>query len=180
MRIFDFQTGAIYEFAIARKSLTATGRLPKPAFRFNRDFSRTLLVADNALEIRDARTGSVLQSVPGRFLNAKFLRDGRIAAIDRDRSKMQILSTDGAVLREIALPNLKPDFIADIGSGRVALVMPHARCAVVDIDRGAIVRVEEGLRPVSYGNAGERMLCYSPGGLVIWNPATGEKRPIAG
>ena len=173
------QPTTIFEYDVTAKTLVETGQMPKPAYRFNADRSRTLLVTENALEIRDARTGSVLQSVPGRFWNAKFLRDGRIAAIDHDRTALRIFSADGALARDISLPNLKADSIHDIGGGRVVLVMPRARCAVVDIDRGALVRIEEKLRPTSPGNSGPRLLCYSSNGVVIWNPATGEKRLIS-
>ena len=166
----------IYEYDTARKTLIATGQLPKPTFRFNRDWTQILLLTKDFVEIRDARTGAMQRTIAGHFATAKFLRDGRIAAVD---GALRIFSADGGPLRDIPLPNMRVESINDSGNGLLVLVLPRSRCAIVDISRGAVLRIEEGLRPTSPGNTGPQLLCYSHEGLVAWNPATRERRIIS-
>jgi hypothetical protein len=50
---------------------------------------------------------------------------------------------------------------------------------VIDVDRGAIVRTDTGLLP-AYDAQGPLLLCANraKNDLILWNPATGEKRVI--
>src|SRR5439155_26839725 len=92
VRIFANMT-AIYEYDTARKTLTATGQLPKPTFRFNHDRTQTLLLTKDLVEIRDSRTGSLQRAIAGPFHSAKFLLDGCVAAVD---GALRIFSADGS------------------------------------------------------------------------------------
>jgi ABC-type transport system involved in multi-copper enzyme maturation permease subunit len=170
----------IIEFDVVNKSLRQTGVLPAEYFRFNRDRTRALAFwkRPNA-EIYDARTGALLASFNGSTSSAKFLDDGRIAAVHENT--LNIFNPNGTLMRSIYLP--KPiEWIASAGDGRVVVLLRNpgrrATAAVVDIERGVVVRTEEDLQP-AYAGQGSVLLCSNAShDLVLWNTATGEKRVI--
>jgi hypothetical protein len=50
--------------------------------------------------------------------------------------------------------------------------------AVIDLDRGMVLRVEQGVQPM-FGGRGSRLLAFTTiHDVVLWNPRTGEKRVI--
>ncbi|HEY8182477.1 MAG TPA: hypothetical protein VII32_09565 [Thermoanaerobaculia bacterium] len=181
----------IFEYDLRRKTLQRTGEMPGFP-RSNSDHSLCVVYSNRpGLEIRDARTGSLITSVApqanGQIVTATFLRDGRIAAVEdrKDGSALRLLSANGAEIRDIHLPG-KADrhFITESATGSIAVVMREPnqfgfKTAVVDVNRGVVTRTEPGLRPVNR-TFGPRLLCMTPHGLVAWNPTTGEKRPVAG
>jgi len=181
----------IFEYDIRKKTLQRTGEMPGFP-RSNRDHSLCVVYSHRpSLEIRDARTGSLVASVvpqgDGQMITATFLRDGRIAAVEdrQDGSVLRLLSANGAGIRDIPLPG-KPDryFITESNPGVLAVVMRELnqvgfKTGIVDVNRGVVTRIEPGLRPVNR-TFGPRLLCLTRNGLVAWNPATGEKQPVAG
>ena len=69
-----------------------------------------------------------------------------------------------------------------MGGGRVVVLnrQPGQKWTdiVVDLDRGTILRTEFGLLP-AYNSQGPLLLCTNTAeDLILWNPATGEKRVI--
>ena len=180
----------IFEYDIRKKTLQRTGEMPGFP-RSNRDHSACVVYSNRtSLEIRDARTGSLITlvapQVDGHMITATFLRDGRIAALENrnENSVLHLLSASGAELRSMPLPG-KADvyFVTESTPGLIAVVMrqPYQMygAAVIDVNRGVVIRTEPGLRPVNR-TFGPRLLCMTPHGLVAWNPATGEKQPVAG
>lgn len=167
-----------YEYDVQRKSLTETGRLPHPPYRFNRERSLTLMRGQNSIDVRDARTGAVLASMPVTSTGTRFLRDGRIAGVDPKGRLLRIWSSSETPLRNVVLPRI-PDSLADAGSGRVVVTLREGGCAVVDIDRGVVTRFEPRLQPVPFAN-GPRLICRLGAAIVVWDPATGATRKIAG
>ena len=172
----------IYEFDVTTKTLDMTGEMPVGA-RFTPDYLRALLYWNRpALEVRDARTGTVLTSIPGHFVTATFLSDGRIATVED--SVVRVFTSTGAPIREIPLQQ-KADrfFVTEAGPGLVAVAVRNPAenldsTAIVDVNRGVVTHVEPGLHPVNRTTS-STLLCVSREGLVVWNPATGEKRVVA-
>ncbi|HEY8133594.1 MAG TPA: ABC transporter permease subunit [Thermoanaerobaculia bacterium] len=193
VRIYASTQGqfSIFEYDIRKKTLQRTGEMPGFP-RSNRDHSLCVVYSHRpSLEIRDARTGSLIASVvpqgDGEMITATFLRDGRIAALEnrKENSVLHLLSPNGSELRAMPLPG-KADvhFVTESTPGLIAVVMREPnqigfRTAVVDVNRGVVTRTEPGLRPVNR-TFGPRLLCMTPHGLISWNPTTGEKRPVAG
>jgi hypothetical protein len=152
--------------------------MPAVYFRFNRDRTRALAIWKHA-GIYDARTGALLASFNGPTSIAKFLDDGRIATAHE--SVLNIFNSNGTLTRSIYLPKTI-DWITNAGDGRVVVLLRNpgrrSTAAVVDIDRGGVVRTEEGLQP-AYAGQGSVLLCSNAfHDLVLWNTATGEKRVI--
>jgi ABC-type transport system involved in multi-copper enzyme maturation permease subunit len=172
----------IFEYDVANKSFRQTGEAAVPFWRFNFEHTRALVFWKQPdIGIYDARTGQLLARVPFKAVTAKFLRDGRIVAVD-DHAVLHVLTADGAPIRSIALPQASDSPIFDVGGGRVAVVVrqPGQKWTdvVIDLDRGAILRTESGLMP-AYNGQGPLLLCANMAhDLILWNPATGEKRVI--
>jgi len=181
----------IFEYDVRKKTLQRTGEMPGFP-RLNHDGSLCVLYSRRpALEIRDARSGALLTSVApqqnGQLLTATFLRDGRIASVEdrKGSSLVRLLSPNGAEIRDTPLPGRASRyFITEAGSGLLAVVMREPnqagfRTAVVDVNRGVVTRIEPALRAADR-TFGPWLLCFTPHGLVSWNPATGEKRLVTG
>lgn len=181
LRIDDFGNSAlrVFEFDVARKTLRQTGEAPVSRWRVNPDRTRAMSYWKQPdVTIYDAKTGRLLTSVPIKAVTAKFLMDGRIAAID-DRNVLHLFTPDGAPIRSIALPAEPFSQIFDVGNGLVVvLVKKDQTDLTIDVDRGAIVRTETGLQP-AYNGRGPLLFCTNKAhDLIVWNPATGEKRVI--
>jgi len=170
----------VFEFDVANKGLRQTGVMPAAHFRFNRDRTRALAFWKRPnVEVYDARNGALLSSFNGPTPSARFLDDGRIAAVHANT--LNIFNPNGALIRSIHLPG-PIDWTTSAGHGRVVVLLRNpghrSTAAVVDIDRGVVVRSEEGLLP-SYFGQGSVLLCSNAShDLVLWNTATGEKRVI--
>jgi len=174
---------SIFEYDVQKRALQKTGALPK-MLRFNRDRSLGLLHTKDGYEIRNARTGAVQRSIPARFEAARFLRDGRIAALEESNgsSVLRLLNGDGTPVRDIALPGRPANFMTEASAGLVVVPIRipqqvRLASAVVDLDRGVVVRIDRQLLP-TVRSSGPRLLCASPNGFVVWNPATDEKRRV--
>src|SRR5207248_1468521 len=130
------------------------------------------------ITVYDARTGQLLATVPLKAVAAKWLEDGRIVAID-DRNVMHVFSADAASTRSISLPGEPFSPIHEVGGGLVVvLVKQNQTDVVIDVNRGTIVRTETGLTP-AYNGQGPLLLCQNKErDLIVWNPATGEKRVV--
>jgi len=175
LRVYAFSDSgtSIFEYDVARKTLTPTGNAPKAYPRFNVDRSRMLLITPGQIEVHDPRSGALLQSMPGRFETAKYLRDGRIVAIAIDRKSVTIFSS-GAPLN-IAVP---ADRTYETLAGPV-VACSKTGCSVIDTASGAVLRTEPGIQPLSWYNTATTLLSKSGDRIVVWNPATGEKRPMS-
>ncbi len=174
---------SIFEYDVQKRALQKTGALPK-MLRFNRDRSLGLLHTKDGYEIRNARTGAVQRSIPARFAAARFLRDGRIVALEESNgsSVLRLLNGDGTPVRTVALPGRPANFMTEASAGLVVVPIRipqqvRLASAVVDLDRGVVVRIDRQLLP-TVRSSGPRLLCASPNGFVVWNPATGEKRRV--
>ena len=66
--------------------------------------------------------------------------------------------------------------VTESPNGIVSILL-QKHIVVVDINRGVVVRQDERML-CHGGSVGPNQLCHSAHGLVVWNPATGEKRPI--
>jgi hypothetical protein len=182
IRIYDHDEQIrtrIFEYDVANKSFRQTGEAAVPFWRFNADKTRTIAYWKRPdITIYDARTGQVVMTIPIKAATAKFLKDGRIAAID-ERNVLQIFAADGAPIRSIALPAEPVAPMLDIGGGLVVVVVKmRPTDLVIDINRGAVVRTESGLLP-AYNGQGSLLLCSNKAhDLIVWNPATGEKRVV--
>ncbi|MDQ6799580.1 MAG: ABC transporter permease [Acidobacteriota bacterium] len=181
VRIFDHSNQAtrVYEYDVAKKVFRQTGEAPAEFWRFTADKTRAIAYWKRPdITIYDARTGRLLTTIPIKAASAKFLRDGRVAAID-DRNVLHVFTAGGAPIRSIALPAETVSPMWEIGGGLIVVVVKMRQTdLVIDIDRGAIVRTETGLLP-SYHGQGPLLLCSNKEHeLVVWNPATGEKRIV--
>jgi ABC-type transport system involved in multi-copper enzyme maturation permease subunit len=175
----------IFEFDVTRKLLTPTGIIPNGTFRLSADNSRMILrvfrdsqnrQVSNELQIRDSRSGALLQTIPGNFWIARFLRDGRIAAITGDKKELMIFSGGAALTVPM---NNGADWIYESPGGPITTCTRGGWCTVVDPGKGAVLRTEAGIYPLSYYSTASRMLMRWRGETVIWDPATGEKRPMS-
>lgn len=169
---------AVFEFDITRRTISRTGTFPGYVFRFSRDRSVAILGSFEAIEVRDARSGALVHSISGHWTSARFLRDGRVVALDRDRPLLRIWSAGGVPSRDLALPR-RMEHAIDAGIGRVVVASRNGGCVLIDIDRGTVLRVEPQLSPWPFAS-GPRLICESPGGIVVWDVATGATRKIAG
>ena len=181
VRIFDHVNNAtrIFEYDVAKKIFRQTGEAPAEFWRFTADKTRAIAYRKRPdITIRDARTGQLLTTIPIKTASAKFLRDGRVVAID-DRNVLHVYTADGAPIRSISLPAEPVSPMWDISGGLVVVVVKMRQTdLVIDIDRGAVVRTETGLLP-AYNGQGSLLLCSNKAhDLLVWNPATGEKRVV--
>ena len=174
LRVFapDKSGISIFEYDVKRKSLTPTGRTPRGGFRFSDDRSRMMLFHSAAIDVYDARSGALLETLPGNFVFGKFLRDGRIVAFGRDQKSLTIFSGGSRI--DVPVP---ADWVYDLLDGPI-VACARGGCTVLDRTNGAVVRTEAGIRPLSYPGTATRLLSRWNGELVVWNPVTGEKRPI--
>ena len=172
VRIYVFGQ-SIYEYDVARRVLTPTGSLPKGYPRFNVDRSRMTIVTREGIEVRDARSGELLQTMPGVFEMVRFLRDGRIAAIPQGRQSLTIFSGGNAVSVPVA-----SDYIYEVPGGPL-VTTSRAGCTVIDSSKGTVLGTEPGIHPLSYYNTTARLLASWNDTIVVWDPATGDKRPIS-
>ena len=169
----------IYEYDVTKKTLRQTGAPPVEHWRLNSDHTRAMAYWKRPdITIYAARTGQILMTVPIKASPAKFLRDGRIVAID-DRNVLHVLTADGTPVRSIAVPAEPFSPIFDVGSGLVVILVKKDQTdVVIDLDRGVIARTETGLLP-AYNGQGPLLLCTNKThDLLVWNPATGEKRVV--
>ncbi|HYS52158.1 MAG TPA: ABC transporter permease [Thermoanaerobaculia bacterium] len=180
MRIYVHGNGTkIFEYDVVKKTLRQTGVLPD-AFRLNHDRTRAAAYWKRpAIEIYDARTGALLTKIDRRPTTVRFLDDGRIAAAKENA--LEIFSPDGALLRSIDLPK-EIKYLVNAGGGRVVVVMLNQgrrpTSVLIDVDRGVVVRTEEGLLP-EYAARGSQLLCQNIAkDLIVWDTVTGEKRVI--
>jgi len=189
----------IYEYSVAAKTLRETGQIPVAGYamlRLSDDRARALFRGRSglSLDVRDAQTGAVLATLAphasARFGSAMFLRDGRIVASELrpNTAMLRLFAPDGTALRDIALRDLTAAYIRAITpDNRVILTAhgprpPYWSAAVVDLNQGAILRLEPGLQPLSYGfvRSGALLSMTSSKRLVAWDPLTGVKRTISG
>ncbi len=183
VRVYAHGNGTrILEYDVAKRTFRQTGQVPVDFFRVNREQTRALVFWKRpTIEIRDAHSGDLLATANISASSARFLQDGRIVAVE-GRTTLHLLSADGALIRSIALPGQVQSPVFDIGGGRVVVVVEQSGQRwidlVIDLEHGAILRTEKGLIPV-YNGQGPQLLCNdAQRDLIVWNPATGEKRVI--
>lgn len=189
---------SIFEYSIATKTLRETGQFATARYamlRFTGDQARALIRSQRGdlLELRDARSGALLTTLApdagARFGNAMFLRDGRIVASELrpNTALLRLFASDGTALRDIGLRDLTAAYVLAITPDDRAIVTAHSPrpgtggAAVVDLNRGAILRLEPGLQPLSYGSVRSgAVLCMTTSHeFVAWDLTSGAKRPIS-
>ena len=188
---------SIFEYSIATKTLRETGQFATARYamlRFTGDQARALIRSQrgDSLELRDARSGAILTTLAphagARLGNAMFLRDGRIVAseLGSNAAMLRLFASDGTALRDIGLRDLTAAYVRAITPDDRVIVTAHRSqqgwsAVVVDLNRGAILRLEPGLQPLSYGSVRSgAVLCMTTSKeLVAWDLTSGAKRPIS-
>jgi ABC-type transport system involved in multi-copper enzyme maturation permease subunit len=186
----------ISEYSLATKAVRETGQIATPRYgmvQFTEHQERALIRSQqgDSLELRDGRSGSLLTTLAphagARFGNAGFLRDGRIVAseIGTNSAMVRLFGPDGAGVRDISLRDMDNAYVrAATPDGRIIMTARRSQqgwfAVVVDLNRGAILRVDRGLEPLSYGSARSgALLCMTTSKeLVAWDPRSGAKRAI--
>jgi ABC-type transport system involved in multi-copper enzyme maturation permease subunit len=188
----------IFQYDVSRRALRMSGELPMPSWpRLNGDLTRMAIVdrATGALQVRDALSGSLLAtlqpSTGARFVSSRWLADGSIAALESSGSGVAVRTFDasGVPGRRVEIPSYADGrLVATLDGNRLLVVLERPMAiAVVDVAQGRVIRLEQDLRPVIYGDwfapatpmSASATLCATRDGrLLTWNPATGEKRPI--
>jgi hypothetical protein len=117
-----------------------------------------------------------------------FLRDGRIVASELrpNTAMLRLFAPDGTTLRDISLRDLTAVYVRAITPDDRVIVTAHPprpqtwAAVVVDLNQGAILRLEPGLQPLSYGSmrSGALLCMNTSKELVAWDPTSGAKRPI--
>ncbi len=199
----------IYEFDVIRRQLQKTGQFSENAhhqfFTASSD-GKELLVRVRGKEagepsryvVRDARTGAVITELPPGNGFGMMLSDGALVLPEK-RSGEYVLNVvrGGVTQRSIPLgayDHASPS--SELAAGRILVrasrdASPRQWASlVVDIQRGTVERVGEGLRPAAWWWFANDMRALRQGkqvafvdqndALVRWNPLTGEKKVLLG
>src|SRR5262249_48387422 len=152
LRVYAWDSAGltIFEYDVKRKILNPTGSAPNGTYRFSGDSSKMIRPVprdshqqvSRELQIRDARSGALLQSIPGDFYMAKFLRCGCRGAIPGDQKWWMIVSA-GAPL-PVPVKN-GADWIYESPGGPVPACVRDGWCTVVDASTGVVLRTEAGI-----------------------------------
>jgi hypothetical protein len=221
LRIFTVHRSAgggatlvISEIDVRTRRLVQTGEWSTPVkmllFRANADGSRLLVSTapeegSRFLLILDGRTAAIQAKLPvnATVWHAWFMSDGRVLALTpRPNRVLQVFTPEGAHVRDIEIGSGSAAYLdRELSQGRVVLSVHSGQApprnaegwetAVVDVDRGAVIRRAANLRPAfaSFGadpraqapnEVGEIIATDSSGKAVRWNFETGEKRPLIG
>jgi hypothetical protein len=203
-------TMKIYEFDIQNKKLEETGSIDVgEQFHYSVTAAGTLAVRlplSGDLQLRDARTGRILAVlVRGKNRQGRqgFLADGRVvvAEVIDGRAQLAIFSPAGVLERTIELgPGATVRLGGQPGLGSlVVATSPEDRLLdrktltvfLVDLESGTIRPVASQLSPLTYlwwymghlpvpGSVATRLFITVDDQLLYLNPATGERRVIAG
>jgi hypothetical protein len=188
----------IFQYDVSRRALRMSGELPMQSWpRLNGDLTRMTIAdrATGALQLRDALSGSLLatlqSSAGARFVSSRWLGNGSIAALERSGSGVAVRTFDvsGVPGRRVEIPRYADGrLVATLEGNRLLVVLEQPMAiAVVDVAQGRVIRLEQDLRPVIYGDwfapampmrASATLCATRDGRLLTWNPATGEKGPI--
>jgi ABC-type transport system involved in multi-copper enzyme maturation permease subunit len=208
-RLYIYAPGglSIFEIDTRVRRLNATGSIASGGFvnfALDATAARMLVRLHNVdgITLNDARSGAVMRQIVSgtSVLMARFLRDGRMAIVDRPSVKtiLHILSADGTLQRDVPLPggSERLRFVGDDGTRLVLSTLSpeglHTQTlTAINIDSGNIERNERGaqdwtmtgsfsdnrppiqpLREVFYGD--------DSGHVIGWSPATGARRMITG
>jgi ABC-type transport system involved in multi-copper enzyme maturation permease subunit len=187
----------IFEYSLATKTLRETGQFATARYamlRFTGDQTRALIRSQRGdlLEVRDARSGAILTTVAphsgARFGNAMFLGDGRIVAseIGTNSAMVRLFDPNGVAVRDVSLGDLGNAYVrAATPDDRIIVTARRSQqgwsAVVVDLNRGAILRVDRGLQPLSFGSvrSGSLLCLTTSKELVAWDPMSGAKRAIS-
>lgn len=193
----------IEELDIRSRTLRQTGSVPSQKFMMALpDPSATHMLVHafhgDTLTLNDAQTGAVIRTLgpAAQFMDARYLRDGRIALVDGPDSAavLHILTADGTPQRDIPLGARKSTSI--VGDDGTRAVLDDVDTAsgqrmfeAVNITSGVIEHREPIHDSViSYGfdmrppiePLHEVLDINAQGHIVAWNPATGGKRMVTG
>ncbi|HET9225871.1 MAG TPA: hypothetical protein VFR31_04350, partial [Thermoanaerobaculia bacterium] len=156
---------------------------------------RSTLMSGGRFEMRvaDLRTAEPPVTIPlaGTFAGSVLLRDGRMVFVSdhRDRSWLQILDARGTELKRIPIDS---DLIHLGGQPEPGLLvlavrkpgLPRKwRSLLLDVDRGTLRPLGEGLHPAGWpslpeGSVGTRLFIQDKGGLVQLDTRTGRRKVI--
>ena len=147
-------------------------------YGISEDGSRATVRGGDVVTIYDLRSQASLGS--RRAVEYQFSRqpDEPMVKNEGTGSILRIKGRDGS-LREIALPEPGDRWPRVTGSPNgIVSILLQKHTVVADINRGVVVSQDERML-CQGGSVGPNQLCHSAHGLVVWNPATGEKRPIS-
>jgi len=173
---------AVYDL----RSQASLGSIRVAQWRHAQFISRDVLRVYSGASIveYDVRTKTLRNIDPSnarRLAGTWPLRDGRLLAVENREtaSVLRLLKSDGSPIREIVLPEPRVRWtrVTESLNGIVSVVLTQ-HTVVVDINRGVILRQEPRML-CQAGSVGPNELCLWQQRLVIWNPATGEKRPVS-
>ena len=191
----------IYDLDTRTKKFVKTGSVDGqshsyPGLRASPDGARILLARIGVLA--DGRTGALIAKLPVTTQNSYgtgFLSDGSVVVIKRiekGRSLMHHFAADGTKLREISLPTHYGWLTGQLENGKVIVLddetVRDRKMIVVDVARGTIERVTNGLRGPGPNWGDYRLSVFrndqlfvasnADGKLVTWNASTGEIKPF--
>jgi hypothetical protein len=194
----------VHEIDVARRAMTQTGGAIVPSglrsVAVSDDGGRMIL--RGTTRVLDARSGATLHEIAAspvsRFAVA-FLRGGSVAAIDREGEDFvfRLFDAGGAPVKAVQLPEslTGASVLAEIGDGKVlvnarrgargevagvvTLVVDPARGTVTPAPGGIVIRTHPWDSRLSRFAAGQWLAGMEPGPkVVLWNPATGERKPL--
>lgn len=156
---------------------------------------RSVVMSGGRFEMRvvDLQTGEPSVTIPlaGTFAGAVLLRDGRMVFVSdhRDRSWLQILDARGAELKRIPIDSDLVHLGGQPEPGLLVLAvrkpgLPRKwRSLLLDVDRGSLRPLGEGLHPAGWpglpeGSVGTRLFIQDEGGLVQLDARTGRRKTI--
>lgn len=177
----------IYELDVPRRTMTRTGSLStKDYLSVSGDGSRVYLRKEARLY--DARTGALIAELPkpDSMLAGAIMDDGRVAIIAK--SVLHLFDRDGRELKTIALPNLtRAGIRVQMGNDKL-FIGTNDGTVIVDLARGVAGPVVDIRGPVGGWNLlrlprlNDDALILSATKdkkIVMWNPRTGERKPLA-
>lgn len=205
----------VLELDIPKRRLTTTGLWQTTAswlgVTANADGSmliarRRLGTEGTEIQMLDGRTAMPGASLPGmHFRPPRLLSDGRLAGFTGGENvkSLSIFSKDGALERQIVLPGKGGYVAGEAGRGKLVVVTRGAEAStgkengrgyqtvVLDIDRGTVLRKEEGSYPPNSwswkdprserpNTSGDYLLTDRDGVLWRWNALTGSRQKLAG
>lgn len=197
----------VHELDVARKSLTMTGQrtvqTPTSLLSVSEDGSRMIL--RGSTEVLDGRTAAPVwnlgvEPAPRIRMATAMLSNGGVAVFLRADGGLQLRTFDrnGVPAVTVPLPGVAGGFVAGETADRRLLVFVRRGPAgspaglatlVVDLNRGVVERTLEGVRgPFPEWAPDPRLVNYARGqwvatagskdGVVMVNPATGERRGL--
>jgi ABC-type transport system involved in multi-copper enzyme maturation permease subunit len=170
----------VFDFDVRSRALRRSGSVDDIVRQPNHN--RTRFVTDHT--VYDAATLAPIVSING-VRNLRFLDDDTLVAIEVRNGEVFVrhLSASGAPLGEIAVGRSASAWLAGTSGTRAFVELLNGgvqNVASVDLARGVVERMDGEIRRIVRGGASNEVLCITAHGVIAWNPATGDKRVVAG